>query len=158
MTSTLLILALVLLLAGGLRMADLGNGTTIAGDGTGFSGVITSLQISGIAREAVETTHLGTAQAGAGKFGSKTFIPAKNTDPGEIALEGHFDPDVRPPVENDPEDWTVTWPLPSGMSTPATWVGEGFFTAYEGGAPLDDLMTFSGTIKLSGNQTLTAAA
>ena len=68
-------------------MADLGNGTTIAFATSPFTAVITSLQVSGITRESIETTHLGTAAAGAGKFGSKTFIPAKNTDPGEIRLD-----------------------------------------------------------------------
>lgn len=134
---------------------DIGTGTTIVFGTSGFNAEVTDVDWGGLSREAIETTHLGTAVAGAGKVGSKTYIPGDLSDPGEISLTGHFNPNLKPPMEAAAETITVTFPLPAGGTTPATWVASGFMTAFAETTPLEDKMGFTATIKITGNITVT---
>jgi len=130
---------------------DLGTGASISFGTSSFASQLTDISFSGMARESIETTHLGTAVAGTGKIGSKTFLPGVLVDPGEMSIEGHFNPDTVPPIEASAETITITF------AEGATWAGSGFMTSYEPGVPLEDKMTFSATIKWTGNITVTAS-
>jgi len=99
---------------------NIGTGATIVFGTSGFTSEVMSIDWSGITRAAVETTHLGTSPAGAGKIASKTHIPGDLADAGEISLELHFDPDQNPPVEAVTETVTLTLPLVAGDATAAT--------------------------------------
>ena len=136
---------------------DVGTGLTLTGGTSSWSCEITSLSGSGITREAYETTHLSTAAETGTKFGSKTFVPGVLTDPGEISISGHFNPDKLPPVTLIAETWTITFKKFTGDSTAANWAGSGFFTSFDYTIS-EGVSEFSGTIKLSGNQTQTVAA
>ena len=122
---------------------DIGTGTTITFADSAFSAELLSVNGSGLARASVDTTHLGTV-------GGMTFIPTDLVDSGEFEIEIHFNPDNFPPIDAPVEVITITFPLVAGDSTPAKWVCEGFMTNFDWGVQLEDKMTASATIKLSG--------
>jgi hypothetical protein len=137
---------------------DVGHGTTITFGTSGFTANIMSVRWSGIQRTAVETSHMATTAPGANQFGNKTFIPSDLSDPGELTLELHFNPQTNPPIDAVAETMTVTWPLVAGDSTPASWACSGFVTGFDLTDPLEDKMTSTCTIKLSGKVSMTDAA
>lgn len=134
-----------------------GTGTTITFATSSFTAEITNIEWGGIERESIDTTNLSAAAPGANDFGNRTFIPSALADPGELTLEIHFNPDTLPPVHLVAETITVTFPLVSGDTTAAKWAGSGFATGYGAVVPLGDKMTTTMTVKMSGNQTRTAA-
>lgn len=132
---------------------NVSTGLTIAAGTSSWSAQIIDVQWSGVAREAIETSHMATAAAGAGTFGNRTFIPGDLSDPGELTVQFHFNPDTEPPIDQLAETWTVTIP---GSTTPATWACSGFATNVDVSMPLEDKMVGTMTIKLSGSVTQTA--
>lgn len=136
---------------------DVSTGITIVFGTSGFTAEITDVSWGGISRESVATSHMGTAAPGVGNFGNMTFIPGDLSDPGEITFEIHFNPEDEPPIDQPEETITITWPLAAGDATPADWEGTGFNTGFDIGAPLDDKMTGSLTVKMSGEQAITGA-
>jgi hypothetical protein len=50
---------------------------------------------------------------------------------------------------------TVTFPIPSGGVAGSTFVASGFLTEFEWGVPMEEEMTFSMTVKLTGAITWT---
>lgn len=124
---------------------------------TGFTAQITGMGWPGITREALPTSHFLTSLPSAGNFGSMTSIPACLTDAGEFTLEIHFNPDIIAPIEEEKETITVTFPLDSNSTTSAIWVFEGFVTSYDITATLDEVMTASITVKITGEVDVTVA-
>jgi hypothetical protein len=120
---------------------------------SGYFAQITNITWSGVTRPSIKTSHMGTAAAGAGVFGNDTFMPGDLSDPGELVVECHYNPDTRPPIDAAAATCTVTIP---GSTTPATWAGSAFMTGFEFSAPLEDKMMFTATLKFSGNVTVTA--
>lgn len=116
----------------------LGHGTTITFD-SGFFASILSLQWTGIERAAVPATHFGTT-------GGKAFQPADLTDPGELVVEIHHDPDEAPPLASAAETVTITWP----EGTPATQSFSGFMTGYEINAADEEKVRATLRIKATG--------
>ena len=124
-------------------MADSGFGTTIAFSSSFLAEVI-SVDWSGIARESIETTHLTTAN------NAKTFIPSDVYEPGEVSVEMAFDPTTAPPITGAAETLTVTFP-----GAGDTWAAAGFLTSFDLNSPLEDRMTATAVVKLSGPITVT---
>ncbi len=141
-----------------MATVDIGTGTTIVFGTSAFSAEVLDVSGPGLARESIETSHMGTSGPGAGSVGSKTFMPADLVDPGELSFDVHFNPDTVPPIHGDAETVTVTFPIPAGLTNGATWVGTGFVTAYEPAAPPEDKMTASLPVKFSGSIAITAAS
>lgn len=141
-----------------MSAVDIGTGTTISFGTSGFAAQILDVTPPNLAREPIDTSHMGTPPAGAGQVGSRTFMPGDLVDPGELSFDIHFNPDTVPPISDVAETVTITFPLPVGMATPATWAGQGFLTGYEPSVPLEDKMTGSITVKMSGPITIVAAA
>lgn len=140
--------------------ADIGRGATLtlATDTWEATAEITSIEWSGITREFVETTHLGTTLPLAGFLGSRTYLPLDHTDGGTIAIEFNFNPDLKPAFETAAETITVTWLGPDDGAG-ATWVASGFWTEYGTGPIVEnEKMTGSGTFKITGTITITADA
>lgn len=137
---------------------DVGHGTTITFGTSGWTGNIESVTWGGISRTVIETSHMGTAAAGANKFGNRTYVPGDLVAPGQITLAVHFNPQTNPPIGAAAETITVTFPLVSGDATPATWAASGFVVSFDLQDPMDDKMTASLVIQLSGNVTMTDAA
>lgn len=138
--------------------ADVGTGTTIVFGTSGFSAEIVGVQLGGVSREAIDTSHMGTTPTPAGKMGSRTFMPGDLSDGGELQLEVHHDPDLVPPIGGAVETVTVTFPLPAGQATPASYAFSGFVTGYSAAVPLEDKMTGTLSVKVSGPITPTASA
>lgn len=122
---------------------DEGQGTIIAFGTTSFVSFVDNIDTSGLSREALDTTHLATADA-------KTFQPTDLVDSGEIGLELHFDPDEFPPIDQPAEVVTITWPIPEGGAAGATWVFTAFMTNFDASAAVGEKMTASATLKVSG--------
>jgi hypothetical protein len=137
---------------------DIGTGATITFGTSSWTAELLDIQWSGISRESVETSHMGTAAPGVGKFGNRTHIPGDLSDPGELRIQFHLDPDDEPPIDQPAETITVAFPLVSGDATPANWAGSGFATDFSLSVPLEDKMTGEMTVKFTGNITQTAAA
>ena len=135
----------------------IGTGTTLTFATSAFAAEITGINASGVSRAVIETSHLGTPAAAANEIGSKTFLAGKLVDPGELAVEGHLDADTIPPIEADPEQITVAFPLASGEASASSWEFPGQMVGYDWGIVLEEKATFSATIKAVGPIVVTAA-
>jgi len=134
-----------------------GRGTTIAFGTSSFTSEVVSIDWSGITRDPIDSTHLGSAAPTASEFGGMEFIPPDLADAGEISLELHTDPDKIPPLNLATEIITVTFPLVSGDTTPTKWVANGFTTGYSANATSGEKITTTMTVKITGVITPTVA-
>jgi hypothetical protein len=130
---------------------DMGFGIAVTFS-SGFFAWIRNVSPPGMERAALETTHAATPN------GKKTFMPSDLADMGEATVELLFNPSLKPPIDGAAETVTITFPLPEGGATPATWAFEGFLTKAEQAVPYDDMMTQTCTLKVSGDITVVAAA
>jgi len=121
---------------------DVGTGTTITLTGVDAQLLadITSIEWSGWSAEAVETTNMGTTAA-------RTFISGDLYDPGEITIEGHFDSTQDIPTWGTAGTITIAF---AGVGTTDLWTVSGFLTEFSISDPLEDVMTFSATMKATG--------
>lgn len=124
------------------------TGITIAFGTSAFQAQILGVSITGMERESIDTSHMGTTDW-------KTFMPAKLTDPGSLELKIAFDPDDQPPITGAAETITVTWPIQDAPGTSANWSAQGFVTEFEVTAELEEKMEADVTVKLSGSVTFT---
>lgn len=116
-----------------------GTGTTIGFD-SGFLAEILDVTPPGMSRESIPTSHMATPD------NAHTFTPSKLVDYGEMACDIGFDPSEEPPIDEDPETITITFP----DSASTEWSFLGFMTGYEPADPLEDRMVASVTVKVSG--------
>lgn len=126
-------------------------GTTLGMDissSTSFTALAQIRDISGpsLAKGTAETTHRNST----GRW--RTFVSTLR-DGGEITFDLVFDPDDASHAlmltafeENNGQNFRVTFP----DATPATWTFLGEITAFEPSAPMEDALTASVTIKVSG--------
>lgn len=124
-------------------MATVGTGTSVS-FATGFFAEIIDISWSGVSREVIETTHMGTTTA-------RTYTPGDLYDPGEAQVQIAFAPGTAPPWGDAAETVTVTWPDAGA----ATWAASGFMSDFEGGAAIEERMTATATLKFSGSITVT---
>lgn len=122
--------------------ADSGFGTTITFS-TGYFAEIISVDGPDLSRESIDTTHMGTTS------GLMTFIPSDLIDNGTLSVEMAYVPGTAPPISSAAETVTVTYP---GGTTAAF---SGFMTSFSPSIPIDDRMTASAEIKVSGAITRT---
>jgi len=139
-------------------LVDIGTGTTVGFGTSAWAFNLLGLSLDDIAREALETSHMGTAAPGASTFGNRTFIPGDLSDPGTLEVTGHFNPDTLPIIDAVAETITVTFPLFAGDATAAAWEFSGFMTNFSLTDELETVMEFTAEIKITGNVTLTPAA
>ncbi len=137
-------------------MSDIGNSATLTLGS--FTANIISINHSGVDRESVPTSHLGTVAA-------KTFLEDDLYDPGEFEIEYQVDTEdpnnaaAKPPYDGAAATVTVKMPLKSGDSTAAQVSATGFVTSASPFAISNGtLVTGSLTIKLSGALTWANAA
>jgi hypothetical protein len=139
------IISIVVTMFAGLRFniavtPDLGHGAAITFS-TGFLALLLSIDWTGISREAIETTVLGTT-------GGKTYMPGDNYDPGELSVEMQFASDAAPPITAIAETVTLTF------DDAETWAAEAFMTGYEiTNITNEGVMTANATLKFSGSIT-----
>lgn len=122
-------------------MAATGNGSSITLAG-GAVGTVTALSGIGGSRETIDTSNLATT-------GGRTFVPSDLVDYGEISVEGHWD-GTAPQITGSTAAYSIT----IGTTTTKVWSGSGFVSSWESGTPMDDLISFSLTIKCTGTWTL----
>mgnify|MGYP003655590288 CR=1 FL=1 len=124
-------------------MPATGNGATLGWAASGNVGTITSISGIGGTREAIDTSSLATT-------GGRDFIPSDLVDYGELSIEGAW-AGTATPIASAAEVVTVTIGTTSGSKS---WVGVGFVTSWETGIPMDDVISYSLTIKCSGDWAL----
>lgn len=109
---------------------------------TGYFTEIIDFTWSGISRESIETTHFATT-------GARAFVPGTLYDAGELQVEILFDPEVSPltALAAAAETVTVTY---ADAAPASTMAASGFMTGFEIAAPLEDRMTATATLKLTG--------
>jgi len=122
--------------------ADVATGITIVFGTSGFSAELLDITAPTGTREPINTSHQGTS-------GQHTFTPADLMDWGSLEISFHFAPSTDPPIDGAAETVTITWP------DATTWAFSGFMTDYSASAPLNDKMTGSATVKVSGDVTIT---
>ena len=123
--------------------ADVGTATTIAFATSSFTAEVKSINGSDISREDVDVTHMGSTSY-------MEFQPAELADGGSIEMEIHFDPDSQPPILGAAETITITFPIPSGGASGATFIFTGYVNSWSWEAPLEEVMTAEITIKVDG--------
>lgn len=143
--------------------ADNGQGATIVFGTSGFTGSLVDFSFDGVTRQALNTSHLGLADAGSNKYGNMTFIPSGLTDPGTLNMRVRFHTGQvaltgQPPIDEAAETITITWPLATGGSAAATWSFSGFCTSYGVTVPEDGIIEQSLSVKVSGNVTVVPAS
>lgn len=148
-------LALILLPLFGVTQAATGLGTVLkVGDGgmpENFTALLESVNLAGpaLSRETVDATHYLSAD------GFREHI-AGLADGGEVSGEGSYIEDVtqaglRADLESGIlRNFQLVVPLSGGSKT---WSFTGVVTQFEASYPLDDKMTYSFTIKISGKPT-----
>lgn len=122
-------------------MADTGFGITIAFE-SGFLAEIIDTTPPEMTRDEIETTHTATTD------GKKTFIMSDLIDYGELQVELNFDETAEPPIDQPFSPCVITF----GSGT--TWSFSGALKGYAPAAPIDDRMTATATIKVSGGITI----
>ena len=111
---------------------DIGTGTLLSY--AGFTMELLSVNHSGISRQSIDTTHMGTTVA-------RTFMPSDLYDPGEIVAEVHFKTNEAPPITTATSTLTVTFP------DSETWLCLAFLQDFDYTDPLEDKMTATATFK-----------
>lgn len=122
---------------------DIGTGTTVTFGTSGFTADILGVNHDGIAREAINTSHMGTTN-------DHTFMPTDLVDNGEISLEIAFVPSLSPPIITNGPAETVT----INYAGTGSWAASAFQTGFSIGAPLEDKMTGTLTLKVTGGITI----
>jgi len=135
-----------------------GLGTSVLFVTSGLSLSVRKISDSGPTREAKDTSHLGTTEAGAGDYGCRTYIPGKLVDPGELTLEVFYDSDTQlEDIENAAETVRITYPLFSGETTASKDEGSAFITNVSYDVDPDEPMIASISMKKTGVWSPTAA-
>lgn len=125
--------------------ATLGTGTTIVMPVSSFDAVLISIDGPSNERASVDTTTMATTAA-------LTKIPASLHDGGTLTLEVEFDGTVDPPIDAAIETAIVIdW---AGAGVGSKWTFGGFCTGFTPSAAIDERMTASMTIEVTGAITI----
>lgn len=126
---------------------DIGQGTfvsfgTALHTATGYK--ITGVNHGGISRAVADATHMTSS--------AKEFVASAQYDPGELSVEVLFDPAIKPTADlaNVATNQTVNVFWAAGGTSTTLWSAFGYATGFEAGAQMEDMMSGTLTIKLSG--------
>ena len=133
-----------------LGVISTGFGTTIVFGTSAFSANIYNITRSAVARKAIDRTHMGSA------LSRMEFLPATLVDDGTYELELDFNPNVSVPIDGVAETITITYPIGTQL-TAAKDVFTGFVTSVGQRVPLDDRLSQTVTLKISGKVVRTIA-
>lgn len=125
--------------------SDFGTGTaiTVAGNAALITWVaaveVTNIEFTDLwTREAVDFTHMESTTA-------RAFKPTDLYDPGSMSVTVQFDSTLIPvPAATETITWTITFPAGD------TFICNGFITNLGIAVPLEDKMTQTFTVKLTG--------
>jgi predicted secreted protein len=132
--------------------ADTGFGIDLAKEDSPGAGTYTSLGVEvsriqppGYSRDAIDASHTTSPD----EF--REYIEGM-MDAGEVELEGNFVASASDAVITallaGKAEFQITFP------NTVTWTFDAFFTNYQADAPIDDKMSFSATMKVSGKPAL----
>ena len=130
----------------------IGYGITLSKEDTPASGTYTALDVEitsltppGMSRDAIDATHTTSPDT------HREFIEGL-IDGGEVGIEGNFTAEASDVIATEllagKASFRITFPNTN------TWTFDAFFTNFAPSAPIDDKMTFSATMKLSGKSTI----
>jgi len=122
-------------------MADSGFGTTVSFE-SGFLAEIISVDGPDVSREAIDTTHMGTSN------GRMTYIPSDLIGGGTVSVELAYVPSTAPPITSSASAVAITYPDGGTCSF------DGFLTSFSVSVPIDDRMTATAEIKVTGAVTI----
>jgi hypothetical protein len=117
--------------------ADTGYGITIS-FASGFLAEIIGVTLPEMSRDEIDTSHTTTPN------GARTFIMQDLVNFGELSVELNLNPSTVPPIHGNFEQCVITFP------NGATWTFQGALKSYSAEAPIDDRMTATAVIKVSG--------
>lgn len=123
---------------------DIGTGSTVTFGTSSFTADILSVNLSGITREAINTSHMGTTS-------DHTFMPADLVDNGTLEMEVAWVAGLTPPILTNGAAETVTVAFAGSAST---WSFSAFQIDLGIVVPLEDKMTATMTFKITGAITL----
>lgn len=103
---------------------DTGNGASITFGTTAFTGKFTQLDPGEKTLGDIEDTHLGTT-------GNKTYRPEDLVEPGELTGMVQFSSDTALPALGTVETVTLTFPIPAGLTTAATYAGTAYIKRFK---------------------------
>jgi hypothetical protein len=104
-------------------MTDTGHGATVTFGTSSWTGNIIDVTPPVHSRPEIEANHLTLAT-----FEKTLAGDLVKLEPSPITFE--FDPDTEPPYSAVDELITITFPVPSGGSTGATFAGDGRFISF----------------------------
>jgi len=122
-------------------MAVITTGLTITYQ-SGLLAEIIDFSWSGMEREAIDTTNFSSTTA-------REYMPSTLYDSGELSVELLFDPEIDPTTALSAASETVTVTY-ADAATASTMAANGFMTGFEIAGPLEDRMTATATLKLTG--------
>jgi len=122
-----------------------GQGTTVVFGTSAFAANLLRVSAPGLSRKSIPSSHLGTVDW-------ETFAPGELVNGGEMRIDFEFDPGDTPPIDQAAETITITCGTGEVISF------SGFMTNYGGEIPLDDKLTGSATIKITGAVSYFAAS
>ena len=110
--------------------------------------LLTSIGGISLTREALDTTHLGTAAAGTPSYVYGTMMPGDVVRGGTIPIEGYFQAELGPPpIGGASETWTITYP----NSDASTFAFPGFLVSVNvDPATTDSVMRFTAELQIAG--------
>ena len=143
------------------QKSDVASGIVITMLTSGFMANIraTGIDFDGMARGDIDTTGFDSEiDSDPDVIGSKEFIPEDHVDAGGFSLDIHFNPNVTPPIKQPAEQIEIDWPLVPGGSTPAKFTFIGYMNNFAPSAAINELMTGTGSWKITGGVTFVKAA
>ncbi len=120
-------------------MAVLGTGTTVVFGTSAFSANLLSLTGPNEERVSVDATHMAST--------TMEFIPGELVDGGDADLELEFDGAFAPPISGATETITIDY---GGEGTGKKYTFSAFITAVSPTIPLEDRMTATVSLKVTG--------
>ena len=123
-----------------------GHGASVTLPGVTISEVL-DMSWSGVSRNAIETTNMATG-ASVSSAGGRTYIAASPSDAGELTIEANLDSNTATWISCiDAGAGGVVLTFPDA----GTWTTTGFVTSASFSVPLEDKMSASITVKLTGD-------
>lgn len=116
---------------------QLGTGTSISWE-NGFFAEVLDIRPPACTRGKVDTTHMLTQVA-------RENLPTVLKEWGELEVDMAFDPAARLPMDRTPTECVITFP------DGETWTFDGWMSRYEPTVPLEDKMTTTAALQVSGD-------
>lgn len=116
------------------------DGLTLLFHTSGFTGEITEVQLDSD-RANIETDSLGSQ-------GDKTSCPFDISKAGMLEIEMHFNPDILPPLDKQPEEIEIRFKTSDTSFT--VWSGLGYFVDYSPKGSIRDKIIAGISIKFTG--------